>query len=289
MSVAQQPTDIPKGYQFTRAAAATVLTIPSRTGHRRILHDYWVKDGASGFSDLKVGNATLLRVYDNLAIAALIQGAAQRFGNMGFLGYLAAKMKDMPLFNAGQDESIVFTRDSAADLLLARWEDQDSGDITNRALPGGSQAKKHLFILNRSNLAALTASGVFTFDFEDMPAGLSMFTDGSRMSANNRFTLYGVACNNPVTGASEVTAVHIFDEQVELFTSETNTGLNTIAAQETQLGFDISPPGMFWLDEPYVFQPNRQLAFKGDFTKVAADDLAAKTQKLFLIGIREML
>jgi len=290
MSVAVQPPDIPRKYQYTSQAGGTTVTIPSRTGHRRWLHDYFVKDGASGFTDLKVGNATLLRVYDNLAQAVLIAGLSHRRDSRGFLGTLEALIKEFPVFNAGQDEAIVLTRDSNADFSIAHWEDQDQGEITKRDLPGGSQGKKHLFILNLNNGAAIAATGTTNINNQDMPTGLSMFTDGSRMSANNRFTLYCVAGNFPKNMASESTRVHIFDEQIELFTSETNAGLLVDPDSESQLSFNIGPGAqMFWLDEPYVFQPNRNLAFKLDATYDGANALAINTQKLFLIGIREML
>lgn len=290
MSVAQQPADLPRGIQFTRALAATTLTIPNRTGHRRTLEDYWVKDGASGYNDVKVGNSTLLRIYDNLAIAVMVAGPSKRFGQAGFFRFLADKIKDFPKFNAAQDESIVFTRDSTFDLALAHWSDQDSGDVTSRDKPGGSMARKHLFILNLNNGSAVGATGSYNIDNPDMPTGLSLFAGTTnRMAASNKFTLYAIAAYVPVATASKTTAIHIFDEQIELFTSETNQGLYVDPTVDSQLAFDMSLPTMFWLDEPYVFNPNRLLAFKADATYDGANPLTANSQKLFLIGIREQL
>ena len=145
MSAAQMPSDIPKGYQSTTAVSTTTLTIPNRTGHRRTLTDFFVKDGASGYTQIQIGNNTMLRIYDNLAQAIFVEGPSQKYQNKGFLGYLADMIPDFPKPNAAQDESIVFTRDSTFDLLLANWADQDSGDVTRRDLPGGSQSLKMPF------------------------------------------------------------------------------------------------------------------------------------------------
>lgn len=265
------------------------MTIASRTGHRRILHDYWVKDGASGFVEIKIGNNTVIRIYDNLAQAQFVAGPSKNFMGMGFLGTLEKNIPNCPVFNAAQDESIIFTRDSAFDALLAHFEDQDSGDVTARGQPGGSQSSKQLFMLNMSNAAAIAATGTVQLTRQDMPPGVTLFTDTTRMAANNRFTCYAVAANVPVNVASKTTRVHIFDEFTELFTSETNQGLLVDPTIDSELQWNTAGLVMKWMPEPYVFEPNKILTFKIDATYDGANALAAGSQQVFLIGVREYL
>jgi hypothetical protein len=287
MSVVNQPLDIPPHLQNTYAAAATVLTVPRRNGHRRTLLDYFVKDGASGFTDITVGNVTLMRIYDNLNQATLITDQSVKFKNHGFFWWLAEMIKDFPEFTVAEDEDLGFVRDSAADMLTARWADDQGGDVKNHQLPGGSQGKKFPFILNLNNAAAISASGTTALDNQDMPTGLTMFTDGSRMSANNKFTLYGLAGDFPVATNSHADRIHIFDEFTELFTSEGHQGLLVDPNIVNELAFDFDVAGYFWLDEPYVFMPNRTISVKLDATYDGAHPLLINSQKLFMIGIRE--
>jgi len=290
MSAAQNPSDLPKGNQSTTAVSTTTLTIPNRTGHRRTLNDFFVKDGASGYSQIQIGNNTMMRIYDNLAQAKFVEGTDQKYLNMGFLGYLAKMIPDFPKPNAAQDESIVFTRDSTFDLMLANWADEDSGDVTSRTKPGGSQSKKQLFILNMSNAATVTVTTPASpIAQQDMPTGVSIFSDNNRISANNKFTVYCVAANVPVNVNSKTTRVHIFDDFTELFTSETNQGLLVDPSLVGELGFDLNPPSMKWLDTPYVFMPNSRLTITADMTIAGGNNLSAGTQQVFLIGIREII
>jgi len=287
MSVVNQPLDIPPHLQNSYAAAAAQLVVARRNGHRRTLLDYFVKDGASGFTDISVGNVKLMRIYDNLAQAQLIKSQAIRYKNHGFFWWLEEMIKDFPQFTVAEDEDMTFDRDSAADMLTARWADDQGGDVKNHALPGGSQGKKFPFILNLDNPAAIGATGTTDLSHQDMPTGLSMFSDNMRMAANNRFTLYALAGNFPKNVGSHADRIHIFDEFTELFTSEGHQGLLVDENIVNELAFDFDIAGYFWLDEPYVFQPNRTISVKLDATYDGANAVAIHTQKLFLIGIRE--
>ena len=290
MSVTVQPSDKPKRYQTTSGASVTSLTIPNRTGHRRWLHDYWVKDGASGYTNIQIGNNVVGRIYDNLAQAVFISGPSKKQNNRGFLGLLEQYIPKFPILNAAQDESIVFTRDSTADLMLARWEDQDSGDVVAHTLPGGSQPKVQPFFLNLSNPSTIsaTATGI-VFNQLDMPTGVSIFSDSNRISSNNRFTMYGIAANVPKNTNSKTTRIHVFDEFTELFTSETNAGLLVDPDLEGELTWTTNPWACYWLEDPYVWQPNVRMTVTGDATIAGGNNLNAGTQQVFMIGVREYL
>ncbi|MEM1944059.1 MAG: hypothetical protein QXE52_08265 [Candidatus Caldarchaeum sp.] len=270
-------------------STTSTLRIENLVNHRRYLHDVFVNATASGYVDISVGNTTWLRIYHNLAQAKLMGDLEYRAGEYGFLWWLAHRIPDFPRINASQDEDIIITASATPTRMDAYFEDVEVGDVTSRTLPGGSQSSRHLFILNMSNSAAVTASGRYRIDRLDMPTGATIFSDGTRMAANIRFTCYMIAGNFPKAGSSKTTRVHIVDEFTELFTSENREGLHVDPDNGNELAFNLSPPKTFWLPQPYVFEPNHLLVFEGEASHDGVNNLAAGSQQLFLVGIREFL
>lgn len=287
MAAAVSPTFKPADMQRKGVAANAVLTLDKLNNHRRTLTDFFVKDGVSGFSDIKVGNVTLLRIWDNLVQAVLVKGLETRMQKHGFLWYLSQIIPEFPFPTATEDEIISITRDTAADRIDLYYKDQEGGDISNKEVLGGSQAPKQLFVLNMTHLAAITAAGKQVFDKVDLPSGLSFFTDGTRLSANKRFTLYAIAGDFVKNIDTKATNVHIFDERIELFTSEDNTGLVVDDDDESELAFSLAPLKAFVLPTPYIFEPNRLMTLNMDIVRPGANNLTAESQKLFLIGTVE--
>lgn len=299
MSVVVSPTNKPADLQ-RRGSTTSPLIIPARNGHRRTLKDVFVQESTGGGSiDIAVGNTTKVRIRTNLAQAILVQALSGKFQNHGFLWALAQFIPEFPFPTATEDEDITITYTvvggSALTRIDAYFTDETEGDIANRELPGGSLGTKDFMILNLYNNAAITSTTEFEFDKLDVPTGAVPFTasqqvtsGGRRISSNQKFTVYVIAADVPKpAGTSRTTRVHIFDEFIELFTSENNEGLFVDPDVSNELAFDLDPPEMFLLPTPYVMQPNRLFNFKGDFTHDATNDAAAESQKLFLIGIRE--
>lgn len=300
MSVVQPPTNKPQDLQ-RRGTTASPLIIPARNGHRRTLKDIFVQESTGqGRIDVSVGNTTKLRIRTNLAQAILVQALSGKWQNKGFLWALAQFIPDFPFPTATEDEDITITYTVVSASVLTRidayFEDATEGDLVDRTLPGGSLGTKDFMCLNQYNSAAIAATGEFEFDTLDVPTGASPYTQstaiqsgGRRISSNQQFTLYFIAADVPVPAVGDkVTRVHIFDEFIELFTSENNEGLFVDPEVANELAFDLDPLEFFMLPTPYVMQPNRLFNFKGDYTR-AATDAAALSQKLILIGVREFL
>lgn len=295
MSVVNQPVNIPADLQRRGTTTAT-LTIPSRQSHRRTLKDYFVKAGASSFSDIKLGAIVWNRIFDNLAQAVFVSDITERYLDMGFLGYLKMKIPDMDFPTITQDESLAIERNAAPTRMDAYFEDTQEGDVVGREVPGGSLSKKQLMIINLSNGSASSATGNLNLDKMDMPTGLPPFTEGvdvttagRRMSSAEKFTLYCIAANVPLNTGSRVTRIHILDGTIELFTSENQEGLLADITNGQELGFDLSPPKVFTLKTPYEFRPAHIFSFKADMIGDGVNALAIGSQQLFLIGIREFL
>lgn len=282
------PSYKPAWLQRVGSTTAT-LTIPNRVGHRRTLYDVFVQATASGYVDIRVGNVTMLRVYDNLVQAKFVSDLTYKHEKYGFLWFLSTIIPNFPFLTASQDEPIVITRDTAPTRMDAYFADTDTGDVVSRTLPGGSLSTVHPFVLNLSNKDAITSSGKKPLDRLDMPEGLTIFSDGTRMAPNIRFTCYAIAGNFPKNGNSKVTRVHIFDEMIELFTSENNEGLLVDPDVANELTFSLSPLKLFRIEPPYVFEPNRLITFTIDVSHDGTNNLAAGSQQLFLIGVREFL
>ena len=292
MAAAPAPPSSWKPPYLQRVSSTTgTLVIPSRVGQRRVLLDVFVAADSPGFTEIRVGNAVLARIYDNGDQARLISDVFHKHENRGFLGWLTSRFPDLPPFNASQDEDIIITRPGAV-RIDAYYAIQEGGDVTSRNLLGGSQASTHLFVLNVTNSQTITASGRYRLDKVDMPEGLTVFTDGSnsmRMAPNIRFTVHVIAFEPFLYGDTKSTRVHIFDEFVELFTSENNEGLVVDPQVANDLAFALQPPMMFIVDPPYVFEPNRLLSFLVDVTHDGTNNISPGDLKLFLIGRRDFV
>lgn len=295
MSVVSKPTNLPEDNQRRGTTTATLI-IPSRVAHRRTLKDYFVKDGTSAFSDISLGNVTILRIWDSLAQAILVSDLNHRFMGKGFLSYMAERIADFPFPNASQDEAITIARDVAPDRIDAYFEDQTEGDVTSRELPGGSLSKKQFLVINLDNTDIIAADGDYFLDTLDMPTGLTPFSEGTdivaggrRIAPGQKLTLYAVAGNFPKFTASKTTRIHINDEKIELFSSENQEGLFVDPDFGNELEFDLAPLKMFWLKTPYDMKPNNLFTFKGTADHDGANDMDAHSQKLFLICTREIL
>jgi len=297
LAVAALPSNRPPWLQRRGTTTAT-LTIPARTGHRRILRDVFVQGGAAGtYIQIQVGNVVLQRIYPNLTQAVLVQTLAGKVGIRGFLWYLATLIPDFPYPNASEDEDLVITHSGSPTRMDAYFEDVTEGDVRSKTVPGGSLASRHFIVINLSNAVALSATGPFGFASLDMPAGLTPFTgdttiatDARRLAAGQRVTAYLLAGDFPSPGGtSRVTRVHIFDEQIEMWTSENNEGLFVDASVANELAFDLDPLEGFILPQPWILEPNRLYTFRGDYTDDGVNHGAINSQRLFLVGIREFL
>lgn len=289
------PSNKPPSLQ-RRGTATSTLIIPSRTGHRRTLIDYFVKASAGSYADISIGNVVWNRIYDNLTQAVLISDLTERFENKGFLRYLAGIIPEFPFPTAAQDEDIVIARAAAPTRMDAYFRDTTEGDVVSHTVAGGSMATKHLLIINLANNSDIAASGTYYFDKLDMPSGLTPFSEGvdivagaRRMASNQRFTIYAIAGDFPKAGSSKTTRVHILEEQIELFASENGEGLLVDPDAGNELAFDLKAPSLFRLPDPYVFEPNKLYSFKGEATYDGTNALSAGSQKLILIGIREYI
>jgi hypothetical protein len=295
MAVAVPPTNKPANLQRRSSTAAT-LTIPSRTGHRRILRDFFVKASASGYCDVAVGNVTLFRLYDNLSQAVLVSSLDKKFRDLGFLRFMAQFIPDFPFPNASEDEDISIVRSASPTQIDAYFEDVTEGDVRTKTVVGGSMSLRHFMPVYLENSGDIKASGEFNFDYLDMPAGLNPFIEGSeivtasrRIPSGQRYVVYAIAGDFPKNYSSKVTRVYIRDEQIMLFTSENAEGLVADPDLGNELSLSLSPPKIFLLPTPYTFEPNRIFTFKGYASHDGTHDLSANTQKLILLGVREYI
>lgn len=288
VAAAPAPSYRPPWLQRVSSTTQT-LRIPPLQGHRRFLHDVFVKATSPGYVDISVGNTTWLRIYHNLAQATLIADLTARAGEYGFMSWLQHRIPDFPMINASQDEPITINASAPITRIDAYWSDVEGGDVTSRSLPGGSQSARHLFILNLSNPNPVTADGLYDLNRLDMPVGATIFSDGTRMAPNIRFTVYMIAGNFPKSGSTKTTRIHIVDEFIELFTSENKEGLSADPDVGNELSFSLAPLRVFWLPQPYTFEPNRLITFKGEADHDGTNNLPAGSQQLFLVGIREFI
>jgi len=286
-----KPSDLQR-----RSAAAATLTIPARAGHRRILKEIFIEAPvADSYLDVSVGNVTLYRLFVGMTRSTMIGTLQDKFQDLGFFRRLAELIPDFPFPNAAEDEAITIVASAAPNRIDAYYQDIVGGDVGSKVLPGGSLSPRHLFVHNMTRDVAIAATGTFPLNAAEMPAGLDGFTDAIVTQAGQRFTCHVLANNMPRNVGSRATRLHIMDEFTELFTSENQEGLSvdegTAGAPRTlnELLWTWSPHRIFKLPTPYVFEPQHRLRFQIDVTWDGVNNLAASTQRLFLIGIREFL
>jgi hypothetical protein len=295
MAVAIMPSNKPADLQRRGTTTATLI-IPARTAHRRTLIDWFIKGGnPDDYSEVKVGNVTVCRLYHALTYAKLIQDLSKTVRGKGFLSYMSEIIPDFPFPTASEDEDITITASATPTRIDAHFRDTEEGDVVSKTVKGGSQSPRQFFVINLSNASEQSESKTGAgFDSLDMPTGLTCFSGGvtadgeARMAAAQRFTLYAIAANWEELEDGYVDRIHIFDEKIELFCSENNEGLYVNELNGSELACDITTETIFKLPTPYVFEPNRLLTFKYDFT-YSATSLPAHGLRLFLIGTREFI
>jgi hypothetical protein len=289
--MAAVPSDnIPKNLQVMRSNTGT-LVIPNRVGHRRILRDIFIDDSFSNTKEIevKIGNVTMLSAQIG-SWFIFFHRAEQRVENRGTLGNLYDIIPNAPRFTAAEDEDITITSNPPVGWITVNYEDVTEGDVKDKTVDGGSQGKRHIYIMRLTHSQPLPATGRYLLDFVDLPPGLSFFTDTKTIAPNQRFTLYMVAINNAPHTAGKAHTLHLFKDKVEMFTSETNQGL---LIDPSTVPFDlpeyISLRSFFGPEGGFVFEPNSRIEAYIDYTKTGTGDLPAKHVQLHLIGVREIL
>jgi len=295
MAVAALPESRPADMQRRSSVLAT-LTIPARAGHRRILKEIFVEAPvANSFLDVQVGNVVLYRLYVGMARSVMVGTLQNKFSDVGFLRRLAQLIPDFPYPNAAEDEAITITASALPTRIDGYYEDVTGVDVSSKVVPGGSLSPRQLFIHNMTRDVAIGATANFGLNAALMPPGLDGYTDAIVTQAGQRFTCYVLVSNMPRNVGSRLARLHVFDEFTELFTSENAEGLSldegTAAAPLTlnELLWTWNPHRLFKLPTPYVFEPQHRLRFTVDCTWDGVNALAANSQLLFLVGIREYL
>jgi hypothetical protein len=289
--MAAVPSDnIPKNLQVMRSNTGT-LVIPNRVGHRRILREIFLDsvNWPPRDVEIKIGNVTMLSCRSNLLFTVFgITG--NRFMNRGALGRLYDIIPNAPRFTAAEDEDITITTNPPIDWITVNYEDVTEGDVKDKTVDGGSQGKRHIYIMRLTHSQPLPATGRYLLDFVDLPPGLSFFTDTKTIAPNQRFTLYMLAVDAQTHSAGKVHTLHLFKDKVEMFTSETNQGLRIEPNEDPlDLPWYIDEGHFFGPDGGFVFEPNSRIEAYIDYTKTGSGDFPAKRAQLHLIGVREIL
>jgi len=301
-------------FRSTGSVASGALTIPHRTGHRRTLIDVFFSPRTAGVVlDLQVGDRVYTRIPTVLGdylgfgkpekgVGAVLELPNSKEGK-GFLWALHDIVPfDFP--TAAQDEDLTITPKAAlqgaalpaAFTVSALYLDQDSGDVTSNAVPGGSAAPKKLYFNMSTNGLAQQASGQTALDTTVLPTGLDGLADNQNSLGGLQFTgylyMYDASNLGTTTGANangKPTRLHIQDTNIELFTVEDQEGLLIDRDLGNELAFDSAMWSGFVPKDPYVFHQNRRYRFLLDTAQPAGTgaSFGASKQVLIMAGIRE--
>ncbi|MDE1868178.1 MAG: hypothetical protein KGI08_10785, partial [Thaumarchaeota archaeon] len=233
----------------------------------------------------------------------LVKNETYKVGGMGLLTYLRKTVPfDFP--TAAQDEDLIITPTTplgygalpGAYAISVLYDDQDTGDVVSKQVPGGSANPRRPWVNIVTNSAAQPASGQNNLDALAMPSGMLGFKDQDLVPQGTKFTAYIFAYDasalGTTTGANangKPTNLHIKDTDLELFTVENQLGVQVDRDVGNQLVADFGLESIFYPIAPYVFTEKRKITMRLDTAQKAGTGVnyGANTQALIIIGIRE--
>jgi hypothetical protein len=304
-------------YRNTGAVSSGGLTIPNRIGHRRTLLDIFFEPETAGIMlDVTVGDRTFIRLptFGGSAIDAgatilnqegmsAIADESVKVQGKGLLWWLNETIPfDFP--TATQDESIIILPVTPLGYgslpgsynISAVYLDQDTGDVVNKAVPGGSYASRRLYVNMVTNGIAQATAGQTVLDTAITPKALNPVFDNTNTLAGYKFTSYIFAYDESDLGVTtggnangKPTRLHINDIDIELFQPETSEGMFIDADIANDLAFSYATETAYIPLNPYVFHQNRRIRMLLDTKQLAGggSDFGANTQLFAMFGIRE--
>ncbi len=288
---ANQPTTsaLPNGtFNRISGSSGSQLTIPSRVGHRNKLLDFFVVNPpVGGYADISVGSRVYMRVPFQVANSFIVSPPQTKPKGLGFLWYLASEIiGDVGyLPDAAQDEDINIQLSSAATRIDAYYIQYQAQDVSSHEIKGGSDYPQKPFIdvLSGASTTVALAQKILN---ENMPTGLNLLDNTGRIAPTTTFEMYTMIADYVSSGANytEYARLHVFDEEVELFTPLNHEGLlidETIPAND--LRFDLRYQSYFRADKPYLWQPNHKLNLLVDVSAVTG---TGSTLYVYLVGLK---
>ncbi|MEM3844064.1 hypothetical protein [Metallosphaera sp.] len=290
--MAATPTQpaLPANAVFNRVSGTSTsqLTIPSRVNYRNKLLDFFVTNPPSGgYADISVGSRVYMRVPFQVSNSFLIGSPVYKVKGLGFLWYFASELlKDVGyLPDAAEDEDINITLSSGATRIDAYYLQYQTQDVTSHSIKGGSDfpQKPFIDIFTGSSTTVGTGQKILS---ENEPTGLNLLDNTGRISPTTTYEVYTLVADYVSSGTNntEYQRLHVFDEEIELYTPLNHEGLlidETIPAND--LRFDLRNQYYFRQDKPYLWQPSHKMNLLVD---VAAVTGTGSPLYVYLLGLK---
>jgi len=249
-----------------------------RTGKKFVL-DEILASGPS-YADIYVGTRLIMRVpiaKNDCTFTPAVGSGAPSAGILNFIrryihpGFITAT-PDLPL-------TVEF--DSAPTLAEILYYELPIEKKMEPEITGVEDELPTVLAVTHSE--ALDATGTYNFDTAKMPTGAFALVNGSRVPANVEFLLKALAFAAKAEGSTEFTYLHLWAQDVELFTPEDHVGL-PVATANNMLKFDVAEGIAFILSEAYAYRPGYLITIKADGSYDGTNTLAAESAYLYLFG-----
>lgn len=266
--------------------STTQLTIPSRIGYRHQLLDLFVTGEVPlAVYDIVVGTRTFMRLPAKAASSDALNPPQVKKNGRGFLWSWAQIFGVENLPNAADDEDIVINSSSAVTRLDAYYTETQPADVKSHTVAGGSDAPAKPFVEIFDKLISAAGNGQ-SVTVENMPTGLGLLDNNGLVKPNTTFTQNFIMADYVSSGANftRYARLHIFDEDVELYTPVNHEGLlidETIPANDLRLNF--STGYMFRADKDYDWLPSHAMTLLADVPAVTG---TGSTLRTALFGLR---
>jgi len=264
-----------------RRLETTSQTVEIEVGPgRKIVLDEILADGPK-YADIYVGNRCVMRVPLRINDCVFTPKPGEYSPSYGVLNFTREFIDPRFIAAKPSDEKVTIKFDSAPTIATIYYYELNEGERLGDEITG-TESELPIYVLV-THSKAVGASGTYSFDTPEMPTGLLELKDETNMPANIEFVLKGIAFCATKNGNTEFTYLHVWAQDMELFTPEDHKGLSVKTAYN-ELKFNVTTKQAFLLGMPYVFKPGYRITLKADATYDGTNTLAAGSAYVILFG-----
>ena len=258
---------------------SSTVELTAKVG-KKIVVDEIIAAGCK-YVDVYVGTRCLIRLPLAINDCKFTPAPGEYSPSYGILNFIRKYLKEVYItVPEGQKLTLKFdTTPTKATLYYYELnKDESIGEEWSEAME-----EQPIFFL-ATHSSAVSATATYKFDTSVMPTGFLEVKDGFVFPANVEFELKVLAFGAVAAGSTEFTHLHIWAQDVELFTPDDHVGLQ-VSTSYNELKFDITKNQAFILSTPYVYKPGYKILLTGDATYDGTNTLAANSAYVILGGI----
>ena len=255
------------------------VELTARVG-KKIVVDEILASGAK-YVDIYVGTRCLIRVPLAINDCKFSPAPGEGAPSYGIMNFIRKYLKDIYI-TVPEGQKLTLKFDTTPSKATLYYYELNKDESIGEEWSGAIEEQPIFFFVTHSQ--AVSATATYKFDTAVMPTGFLEVKDGFVFPANVEFELKILAFGAKASGSTEFTHLHIWAQDVELFTPDDHKGI-AVATANNELKFDITKNQAFMLSTPYVYKPGYKILLTGDATYDGSNTLAANSAMVVLGGI----